>query len=93
MKKNKKKMNRCILDKVKKEEWYKILNISELVYKIIDSDLSQNPVSKLDKDISKQIEKGANSIYKASILIRKELKKDIILNQNKIIEREEQKNV
>ena len=73
-------MSRSILNKVKKEEWYKILNISELVYKIIDSDLSQNPVSKLDKDISKHIEKGATSIYKASLLIKKKLiqKEDII---------------
>ena len=66
-------MSKSILSKVKKEEWYKILNISELVYKIIDSDLSQNPVSKLDKDISKHIEKGATSIYKASLLINKKL--------------------
>ncbi len=68
-------MSEDIIKKVKKEEWYKILNISELVYTIIDSSLSQSPISKLDKDVSKYIEEGATSIYKASILIKEKIDK------------------
>ena len=70
-------MSDSIIKKVSKREWEKMLHITELVYKIIDINLSQNPISKLDKNISKHIEEGANSIYKANVLIDKEL------NQNK----------
>lgn len=69
-------MSKDIINKVKKEEWYKILSISELIYTIIDSSLSQSPISKLDKDISKHIESGANSIYNANVLIKEKLKKN-----------------
>tara|TARA_B100000287_G_scaffold71184_1_gene62652 strand:+ start:435 stop:650 length:216 start_codon:yes stop_codon:yes gene_type:complete len=67
-------MSDNIINKVNKDEWYKAIHVSELVYTIIDSSLSQSPISKLDKDISKHIEEGANSIYKASLLIKKKLK-------------------
>jgi len=71
-------MSDNIISKVKKDEWYKAIYVSELIYTIIDSSLSQSPISKLDKDISKHIEEGASSIYKASILIKEKLE-----NQNK----------
>lgn len=67
-------MSDNIINKVNKDEWHKAIYVSELVYTIIDSSLSQSPISKLDKDISKHIEEGANSIYKASLLIKKKLK-------------------
>ena len=67
-------MSKDIIDRVNKEEWYRAMHTAELVYTIIDSHLVQSPISKLDKDISKHIEEAANSIYKATILIKEKKK-------------------